>query len=154
MSCIRTSCRSCRCAAQCNLLPPLFCVSCARVDLRCMPMLDDLRVSKNPDLVSLPAFFTGFPRLVEFYAFNCKIEELPEELAHCKLLVKIMVASNRLTRLPEAVARSAVRPAESRRDQQHLSAAHFTQYNRFYPLSTSATTSFQRCLPGSQKRWI
>ena len=74
-----------------------------------MPNLDDLRVSKNPDLVTLPPFFSGFPRLVEFYGFNCKIEVLPEELARCKILTKIMVNGNRLSSLPDAVARSAVR---------------------------------------------
>lgn len=73
------------------------------------PNLDDLRVSKNPDLVTLPPFFAGFPRLAEFYAFNCKIEVLPEELARCKVLTKIMVAGNRLSSIPDPVARSAVR---------------------------------------------
>jgi Leucine-rich repeat (LRR) protein len=65
-------------------------------------------VSKNPDLTTIPPFFDGFPRLVEFYAFNCKIEVLPEEMARCKLLTKIMVASNRLSSIPDPVARSAV----------------------------------------------
>jgi hypothetical protein len=59
--------------------------------------------------VTLPPFFSGFPRLVEFYAFNCKIEVLPEELARCKVLTKIMIAGNKLSSLPDAVARSAVR---------------------------------------------
>jgi hypothetical protein len=67
-------------------------------------------VSKNPDLTTIPPFFDGFPRLVEFYAFNCKIEVLPQELARCKLLTKIMVASNRLSSIPDPVARSAVSP--------------------------------------------
>jgi hypothetical protein len=46
---------------------------------------------------------------VEFHAFNCKIEVLPDELARCKVLTKIMVAGNRLSSLPDAVCRSAVR---------------------------------------------
>ena len=75
----------------------------------CMPNLDDLRISKNADIVALPPFFAGFPRLVEFYAFNCKIEELPADLARCKVLTKIFVAGNRLSIIPDGVARSAVR---------------------------------------------
>jgi internalin A len=92
-----------------------------------MPNLDDLRVHKNPDLIALPPFFAGFPRLVEFHAFGCKLEELPADLARCKVLTKIMVSGNRLSSIPDAVARSAVRSSPL----LGLISSVFTFRNRF-----------------------